>query len=397
MIVCKEKSKRRYFILSMFPDSGKYFIISVLLVFQGFLLAENGVDYRVVTKRNPPLSVHIVSISLPLKDLRFAVSAGKKLKGKNTVPEMVNEIKLKDWVPIAAINGDYFEYKTEPIFFGTLQGLCVIDGELVSGPAGCHFFCSDVSGNICFKKAYADFQITWPDGTNRPFGLNCSTVDYKSEVKAAAVVLFTPRFGDSTGTKDVIELVLKNKGSKTWLPLKLNRVYIAEITDITACGNTAIPPDGLIISISKKAESEMPKVKKGDILQISTGIKGEVSDIFTAIGGDPLLLEAGKILPQPPGAGIVKMEERAPRTAIGFNSTNFFMVVVDGRQFFSAGMSHYELAVFMKELGCTDALNLDGGGSSVLWYNGKVMNSPSDSPLRAVGNTLILLKSGMTQ
>jgi exopolysaccharide biosynthesis protein len=67
-------------------------------------------------------------------------------------------------------------------------------------------------------------------------------------------------------------------------------------------------------------------------------------------------------------------------------------VVVDGRQPATAvGMSHHELAGLMQRLGCTDALNLDGGGSSTLWYEGKVMNQPSDSAPRPVGNALVLL------
>jgi len=66
---------------------------------------------------------------------------------------------------------------------------------------------------------------------------------------------------------------------------------------------------------------------------------------------------------------------------------------VDGRQPGTAvGMSHHELAEFMMRLGCTDALNMDGGGSSTLWYDGKVINQPSDGVPRAVGNALVLIR-----
>jgi exopolysaccharide biosynthesis protein len=84
---------------------------------------------------------------------------------------------------------------------------------------------------------------------------------------------------------------------------------------------------------------------------------------------------------------------RAPRSAIGLTGTRVWVVAVDGRQpDLAAGMSHHELAGLMLRLGCTDALNLDGGGSTTLWYQGHVVNSPSDGYPRPVGNALILLE-----
>ena len=56
------------------------------------------------------------------------------------------------------------------------------------------------------------------------------------------------------------------------------------------------------------------------------------------------------------------------------------LVVVDGRNEKSAGVTLHELALIMKSLGCHDALNLDGGGSSTMyWKNRGVMNYPSDN------------------
>jgi len=67
-----------------------------------------------------------------------------------------------------------------------------------------------------------------------------------------------------------------------------------------------------------------------------------------------------------------------PRTAIGLIDTNHFVFVVsDGRTDESEGLSLYELAEFMKELGVTTAYNLDGGGSSTMVYRGEVINNPT--------------------
>ncbi|MBR6918272.1 MAG: phosphodiester glycosidase family protein [Clostridia bacterium] len=67
-----------------------------------------------------------------------------------------------------------------------------------------------------------------------------------------------------------------------------------------------------------------------------------------------------------------------PRTAIGFVGTGHYVFVVsDGRTEESAGLSVYQLALKMKQLGCTDAYNLDGGGSAEMWFCGRVVNKPT--------------------
>lgn len=69
-----------------------------------------------------------------------------------------------------------------------------------------------------------------------------------------------------------------------------------------------------------------------------------------------------------------------PRTAIGYLGNNHYVFVVsDGRTSESAGLSLYELASFMKELGVKDAYNLDGGGSSTMIFKGEIINSPTTS------------------
>ncbi len=73
-----------------------------------------------------------------------------------------------------------------------------------------------------------------------------------------------------------------------------------------------------------------------------------------------------------------------PRTAIGIIDTNHYVLVVsDGRTSESSGLTLYQLAEFMKGLGVKQAYNLDGGGSSTMVFNGKVINNPTTN-----GNTI---------
>lgn len=69
-----------------------------------------------------------------------------------------------------------------------------------------------------------------------------------------------------------------------------------------------------------------------------------------------------------------------PRTAIGFIDENHYVLVVsDGRTDESEGLSLYELAEFMQSLGVTTGYNLDGGGSSTMYFNGNIINNPTSS------------------
>lgn len=67
-----------------------------------------------------------------------------------------------------------------------------------------------------------------------------------------------------------------------------------------------------------------------------------------------------------------------PRTAIGIiDELHYVLIVSDGRTKQSEGLSLYELAAFMHGLGCKTAYNLDGGGSSTIYFNGEVVNNPT--------------------
>jgi len=87
---------------------------------------------------------------------------------------------------------------------------------------------------------------------------------------------------------------------------------------------------------------------------------------------------------------------RHPRSFIGLTKDGkVLFVVVDGRQpGYADGMSLYELRILSRALGCTDAMNLDGGGSTTLYVNGQnrkgVVNKPSDPIERPVASILYI-------
>ena len=97
-------------------------------------------------------------------------------------------------------------------------------------------------------------------------------------------------------------------------------------------------------------------------------------DIFSF---GPGLIIDGKISVRE-GEEVDRAQVTNPRTAIGVLSPlHYIFVVSDGRTDESVGLSLLELAQLMQDLGCTLAYNLDGGGSSTMWFNGKVLNRPT--------------------
>ncbi len=88
----------------------------------------------------------------------------------------------------------------------------------------------------------------------------------------------------------------------------------------------------------------------------------------------PMLLNAGQKIDSFMYSHIRKEH---PRTAVGMiEPYHYYFVVVDGRSEYSDGMTLEELSAFMASLGCVDAYNLDGGGSSTMVFNGKLINKP---------------------
>ena len=104
--------------------------------------------------------------------------------------------------------------------------------------------------------------------------------------------------------------------------------------------------------------------------------------IQTAVGGGPVLLQNGEIKvtnnEERKFAGKA-IKDRHPRTAIGYTKDHKIIVLVsEGRTESAAGMTLIQLAQALKDVGCVEAVNLDGGGSSCMLINGKETNSPSD-------------------
>lgn len=102
----------------------------------------------------------------------------------------------------------------------------------------------------------------------------------------------------------------------------------------------------------------------------------------------PILLQNGEKIDLP----AAWINTKHPRTIIGrYANDDLLLIVVDGRQaYWSKGVTLERLQDKLQELGVQDAYNLDGGGSSSIYFNGQVLNKPSDGRERPVANAIII-------
>lgn len=116
---------------------------------------------------------------------------------------------------------------------------------------------------------------------------------------------------------------------------------------------------------------------------VHAGIKGRKWKMQTAIGGGPMLVQEGKIRITNNEEVMFTgkaIEDRHPRTVIGYTQDQHLIILaVEGRnKGVAEGATLTQLAEIMINLGCVEALNMDGGGSSCLLVNGKETIRPSD-------------------
>jgi exopolysaccharide biosynthesis protein len=169
------------------------------------------------------------------------------------------------------------------------------------------------------------------------------------------------------------------------------KVYVREKT-----GDSAIPRDGFVISIASNEMTpgslleklKVEEKKRSAAVEISTTLfekdrpnvkRSAVPEDIT--NGVPILIREGKIdvTWQQEKSSRSFVETRHPRTAVAkLKDGRFLMITIDGRTEASGGIGLYDLAAYLLELGATDAMNLDGGGSTTMFLDGRVVNHPSD-------------------
>ena len=316
---------------------------------------------------------NILSVSPDAVDIRpyRALSAGI---GTESLVSLARRHKA-----LAAINGGFFE------MVGTLRGESVgalkIDGEWVSEPEQGRAVIGfrTVDGRI---EAYIDRivlrqELVLPSGGTLPIdGMNRNR-------GRDELVIYRPHFHAVTlTTPNGVEVVVKN----------------GEVTGIhDGKGSLRIPLEGYILSASGERRTDLlAHIAQGDAVQIRERVIPERvgdSNLWASfahiIGGGPLLLQDGITVPtqayEREGFDKAFHSFWHPRTAIGkkADGTLLFVTITAAEAGVRRGVKLPRLAELFLEWGAMDALNLDGGNSSMLIIRDEVVSVKEKDPVRA--------------
>lgn len=160
---------------------------------------------------------------------------------------------------------------------------------------------------------------------------------------------------------------------------------------------TGACPDGIVMSEGKKVWNSKEYEEKSDLFAITKKgilIVGQYSqkeleelDVQEALSFDPALIINGNKMDMTEEGGL------APRTAIGQREDGtIILLVIDGRSLSSVGASYTDVQEVLYKLGAINAINLDGGRSTTMYYDGNIVNSPSNTMGERTIPTAVIVK-----
>ncbi len=203
--------------------------------------------------------------------------------------------------------------------------------------------------------------------------------------KRGKLILYTSDYGARTGTT----------GKGIEIAVERDRVVRTGSRDLK------IPAEGYVVSYKGEAPSVLRSLEKGDSMTYQYGLTPPWNQASVAVGGGPRLVRDGKSVDEFAAEGFSKNFSRqdAPRTAVGVTASGeLLLVTVDGRQAGrNAGVSLKELSRILVSLGAQQGINLDGGGSTTSWLDGKVINRPSDGRERKISTALVVVERPETR
>lgn len=306
-----------------------------------------------------PVKINIVEVNTKLNpNIEIAPTlASTNLKHRATIRTIAKRNNS-----IAAVNGTYFKPQN-----GIPLGTLMIDKKVYTGPI--HNRVAMGIGKNEFQMAQVQFDSSLKAGREN---LKIDNIN-QPRMLSTYVLLYTKDWGQTSPTapKYGVNIAIQN----------------GKITTISN-GSIAIPEDGYIISGPRKKLEPFFNARK---IELDIKMVPEWENIDHIISGGPYLIKDGEIYIDVTAQKLGAITGKNPRTAIGYTANNeFIMVTVDGREKASVGMTLGELARMMKSFGCINAMNLDGGGSSVMYVNGKVVNSPAQVGGIPISNALTI-------
>ncbi len=282
-----------------------------------------------------------------------------------------------------AINADFY------ITSGVDKGLS-INGQILNGEVA--------------KVPHASRPVIGFDNTKMPF---LDVMTFSGSVRAGQqshiingvnvsrgaeqLILYNRYQGENTGTNIYGTEVEVELVEGEWTVNKTMRALVKQKT--TGVGSASILPGRAILSGHGAGAAFLNTLEVDDEIELSTqfslnSASFSLPHLKELVGGDRIILADGTITDN-------NWVQLHPRTGMGYSQdgSKVILTVVDGRSTVAAGVSTKQLADIMKQSGAHWALNLDGGGSSVMVVRDRISNTPSDGAERAVANAMLFVST----
>ncbi len=307
-----------------------------------------------------PIRINVVEVNRQLNSnikMMPEMASSFSLSGRRTIRTIAQKNNS-----IAAVNCTYFKPQT-----GVPLGMLMKDGEILTGP---------IYNRVAMGISDKGFKMARMDIDGRVYSKHASIkIDNINQPRMLAtyVIVYTPQWGKTApvAPKYGIQAAIVNGEVVNWSTQPIE-----------------IPKDGFVVSGPAKLVEQLLDEKN---IKYEVKTSPEWSDVKHIISGGPYLLKDGVKYIDTQEEKLNAITGKNPRTAIGYTKDgNLIMVTIDGREQNSVGMTLGELAWFMQSIGAYEAMNLDGGGSSVMYVNGNIVNSPAQKGGIAISNAFVI-------
>lgn len=325
----------------------------------------SGVKHIKLTKyyAGKPVRINVVEVDMKLaKDLELtpALSSDTTLQSRRTITTIA-----KNKNAVVALNGTYFKPQT-----GVPLGTLMINKKMYTGPIYDRVAMGIFDNGFDIARVQLNASVSGSGKTipvnniNQPRMLSTYVLVYTSEWGKYSP--YAPKYGMGL------------------------QVVEGKITKASA-NPIEIPQNGYVISGPKSVLQPLLDKKDAELI-INTN--PEWKNVKHIISGGPYLVRNSEVFVDMTAQKLGAIGGRNPRSAIGYTAdNNLILVAVDGREGSSIGMTLMELASFMHSIGCTNAMNLDGGGSTVMYVNGQVVNKPQMKGGIPLSNAIVLSRT----
>lgn len=293
------------------------------------------------------------------------------------------EKRISGSVTSVGVNGDFFAANP-----GKPTGLYLSGGALASAPVDGRTSLG-IGPDGTLTVARVGFDGTWK-GTGQRRQLDLNALPVKGHT-----TLYTSAWGPTTPAETGV--VADVIGSLP--PLAPNAVDSGVVTQVATQGPIPIPPNGaVLVARGAQAPHLSAEAPAGTTVEIRPILTPNWSGMASGIGGGPQLVANGKaVFRSNESFGDPVLNQRTARSAVAqLPDGRILLVTVEGNSLaYSAGMTNYEFASTLAQLGAKTAFALGTGSSAAMAFDGTLLTKPSAGAEQPIADALLLEYSGV--